>query len=59
MVLQLYRKNILKRLQGPGFHWQPFRACILGSKRSVNVPKGLRGLQQIPFGISYGKPKYI
>lgn len=58
MVLQLYRKNILKRLQGLGFHWQPFRACILGSKRSVNVPKGLRGLL-IPFGISYEKPKYI
>lgn len=55
-VLQLYRKNILKRLQRPGFQWQPFSACILGS---MNVPKGLRGLQQIPFGISDEKPKSI
>lgn len=45
-VLQLYRKNILKRLQRPGFQWQPFRACILDS---MNVPKGLRGSPTDPF----------
>lgn len=45
-VSQLYRKNILKRLQRPGFQWQPFRACILGS---MNVPEGLRGSPADPF----------